>query len=150
MKSPTWVSIIASACATAACRISRPSRASRPRSSTVYRNTSSSFSTSASTSRGTARSMIRIGRRLRVRSALSISPLPMIGNVLAVQVTMMSCAASCEGSSVKVMVRPRKRSASACARSSVRLAKVACFGCCAEKCVAHNSIISPAPMKSTL
>ena len=74
----------------------------------------------------------------------------MIGSMLAVQVTMMSWIASCEAKSLKVMVRPRKRSARCCARSSVRLAKVMCFGCRAEKCVAHSSIISPAPTNRML
>ena len=77
-----------------------------------------------STSRGTARSTMRNGRCLRARSALSIKPLPMIGSMLAVQETMMSCTASCAGRSLSEIARPRKRSARCCARSTVRLANV--------------------------
>ncbi len=42
-----------------------------------------------------------------------------------------------------------KRWASFWARSAVRLATVIFFGCCATKCVAASSIISPAPTNST-
>ena len=47
------------------------------------------------------------------------------------------------------MARPLKRCASAWPRSSVRLATVMRSGACAAKCIAHSSIISPAPMNST-
>ena len=47
------------------------------------------------------------------------------------------------------MARPLKRSASFSPRSAVRFATTSSRGFCAAKCVAHNSIISPAPMNST-
>ena len=112
----------------------------------MYRNTSSMRPTSVSTSRGTARSIISIGRWRLAFSALSTMPLPMIGRGLAVQVTMMSCPAMTSARSFNCTAFPRSRTASSSARSSVRLAKVMLRGCCAPKCVAVSSIISPAPM----
>ena len=47
------------------------------------------------------------------------------------------------------MARPLNREARRLARSIVRLATVMRAGPCAAKCVAHSSIISPAPMNST-
>ncbi len=76
-------------------------------------------------------------------------PLPRIGSELAVQETTMSCSCSCAPSSRNSMTRALKRCASASARSKVRFATVMRAGPCAAKCVAHSSIISPAPMNNT-
>ena len=80
----------------------------------------------------------------------SIVPLPRIGRELAVQETTMSCSCSRSGSSRSSIDRALKRCARCSARSSVRFATVIARGCCAAKCVAQSSIISPAPISSTL
>ena len=61
----------------------------------------------------------------------------------------MSCSCSRSGSSRSAIAWALNRSARCCARSSVRFATVIARGCCAAKCVAQSSIISPAPTKST-
>jgi hypothetical protein len=73
----------------------------------------------------------------------------MMGSCEAVQDTTMSKLASCSGRSARRMARPLKRWASVSPRSMVRLATVRVLGFWAAKWVAHSSIISPAPMKST-
>src|SRR5258708_4310879 len=145
----TCMSMIASACSTAERRESRFADTIPARSSTVYRKTSSSSATSGSISRGTARSTMNIGRRRLARSARSTRPLPRIGSEEAVQDTTMSCSGSCPGRALSSSARPLKRCARRLARSSVRLATVMRAGPCAAKCVAHSSIISPAPMSRT-
>ena len=92
---------------------------------------------------------MNIGRRRRARSARSTSPLPRIGSDEAVHDTTMSYSCSCSPSSRSSIACALKRCASGSARSSVRLATVMRAGPCAAKCVAHSSIISPAPMNST-
>ena len=111
---------------------------------------SSSRPTSGSMSRGTARSTITIGRRRRCRVARSTMPRPRIGKVLAVQETTTSNSARRSGKSAKRIEEASNRVASMSARSKVRLATVIMCGCLAAKCVAQSSIISPAPIKSTL
>ena len=71
-----------------------------------------------------------------------------MGSGLAVQVTTMSCCAMCSGRSVSAIERAPNRAASSAARSVVRFANVTLRGLRAQKCVAHSSIISPAPMNS--
>ena len=92
---------------------------------------------------------MNMGRRRRALSARSARPLPRIGSELAVHETTMSCWCSCAARSRSSIARALKRCARAWARSSVRLATVMRAGPCAAKCVAHSSIISPAPMRST-
>ena len=131
----------------------RPPGATRPRSSTVYRNTSSSSPTSGSISRGTARSTMSTGRCRRALTARSRSvPLPMMGSGLAVQLTTMSCGRE----DVRRQIVQRdgaagKRPASSCSAlvRAVGESHVAADGARA-KCAAQSSIISPAPMNSTL
>jgi hypothetical protein len=79
--------------------------------------------------------------------ARSTMPKPRIGSGLAVhETTMSNCDKRSPMSSSLIAVPPR-RLARTRPRSTVRLAMTTCFGRCAEKCVAHSSIISPAPMK---
>ncbi len=62
----------------------------------------------------------------------------------------MSYSCSCSPSERSSIACALKRAASRSARSSVRLATVMRAGACAAKCVAVSSIISPAPISSTL
>ena len=89
---------------------------------------------------------MKIGACLRALTTRSSRPLPRIGSVLAVHVTMMSNCASRSGISFNVIASAAKRAASSRPRSSVRLAIVIARGLRAAKCVAVRSIISPAPM----
>ena len=93
---------------------------------------------------------MNIGRRRRARSARSTSPLPRIGSDEAVHETTMSYSCSCSPSERSSIACALKRAASRSARSSVRLATAMRAGACAAKCVAVSSIISPAPISSTL
>ena len=68
------------------------------------------------------------GEWRRALTTRSSRPLPRIGSVLAVQVTMMSNSGSRSGMSVSVIASALKRSASARPRSTVRLAMVIDFG----------------------
>ncbi len=101
-------------------------------------------------SRGTARSTMNIGRWRRRLSARSTAPRPMMGSVLAVQLTMASNSCRRSGSSASCITSAPKREASFSPRSSVRLAMAMDFGFLAAKWVAASSIISPAPTNSTL
>ena len=92
---------------------------------------------------------MKIGACRRALTTRSSRPLPRIGSVLAVQVTMMSNSGSRSGISFSVIASAPKRAASSRPRSSVRLAIVIDFGCRAAKCVAVRSIISPAPISSS-
>ena len=91
---------------------------------------------------------MKTGACRRAFTTRSSRPLPRIGSVLAVQVTMMSNSCSRSGSSFSVIASAPKRSASCLPRSRVRLAIVIDLGLRAAKCVAVSSIISPAPMSS--
>ncbi len=93
---------------------------------------------------------MNIGRRRRARSARSTRPLPRIGSDEAVDETTMSCSCRCSASVLSSIAWPLKRAARRLARSRVRFATVMRAGACAAKCVAQSSIISPAPMNSTL
>ena len=68
------------------------------------------------------------GACLRCLTTRSSRPLPMIGSVLAVQVTTMSNSCSRCGNSFSVIASAPKRSASLLPRSSVRLATVTDLG----------------------
>ena len=75
-----------------------------------------------------ARSTMNTGACRRCLTTRSSMPLPMIGSVLAVQVTTMSNSRRRSGSSFSVIASAPKRSASLLPRSSVRLATVTDFG----------------------
>ena len=76
-------------------------------------------------------------------------PRPTIGKGAAVQDTTTSKRGSASPIwSMRIVLAP-KREASACARSSVRLATVIDLGLAPPKWAAQSSIISPAPMNST-
>ena len=98
---------------TASRRICRLPLTISARSSTLYRNTSSSSAASGSTSRGT-REVDDEHRRMPALACTTRSsrPLPMIGSVLAVQVTTMSNSRRRSGSSFSVIASAPKRSAS--------------------------------------
>ena len=100
-------------------------------------------------SRGTAKSTMNIGRRLRALIARSTMPKPTIGSWLAVLVMTISNSARRSGNSDNRIALPRKFSAKSWPRSKERLAIVIEAGLCAAKCSAHKAIISPAPMNKT-
>src|SRR5450830_446851 len=112
----TRVSMMASAWATAAWRFSKPDCTTVPKSSTVYKKTSSNWATSGSISRGTARSTIKTGLCLRAFTTRSTRPRPMIGKDDAVQETTMSNCANCCGRSARRIALPLKRWAKASTR----------------------------------
>ena len=92
---------------------------------------------------------MNIGRCLRVFSARSTAPRPMIGSELAVhEITTSNSASRCGRSAMRKASAPR-RPASRSPRSSVRLATAIARGVRAAKWVATSSIISPAPTNST-
>jgi len=83
--------MIASACATAAWRFSRPVCTTLPRSSTVYReDVVQGADFRFYIARGTAKSTMNMGRWRRALTTRSTRPRPMIGSDEAVQETMMS------------------------------------------------------------
>ena len=73
-----------------------------------------------------------------------------MGRLLAVQLMTASNSCRRSGRSARRITSPPKRVASFSPRSSVRLAMAMALGFLAAKCVAHSSIISPAPTNSTL
>jgi hypothetical protein len=97
------------------------------KSSTVYKNTSSSCATSGSISLGIAISSINIGLCLRSLSALSIKPLPMIGTLAAVEEIIISASYTTDENCFKLMDWASYKSAIFLAFSTVLLATIIFF-----------------------
>ena len=125
----TPASMMASACADGGVAFVARGLHDGERSSTSRGTHRRAAATSGSMSRGTARSTMRIGRRLRAFMARSTAPRPIIGNVLAVQEMTTSNSGRRVGRSVRRMECALKCAASASPRSRVRLAMVIAFGC---------------------
>ena len=115
-----------------------------------YRLTPSSSAHAGSTSRGTAMSIRSSGRASRSRITTSSSSGPTIACGEEVEETMMSACTSCSGSPSSPTTEPPKRSARLSARSACRLATKIVPAPCDASARAVNSLVSPAPMMTTL
>ena len=120
------------------------------RSSTVNRYTSSSSATSGSMSRGTAMSTMKIGRRLRARSACAAMSRVMITFGLAVEATTMSASRRCAAISSSPIAKPWNSAASSRARSMLRLATIMRRRPSACRWRAASAMVSPAPTISAV
>ena len=101
-------------------------------------------------SRGTAISIIAIGRWRLLFSACSTAPLPRIGNCEAVEDIVISASDSLAGMSLSLITSLPNRSASLAARSGVRLAIRVLPTPLACKCCNASSMVSPAPISSAV
>ena len=134
---------------TAATRLALPACTICERSSSVQRWTSASAPTSASMSRGTTRSTIRVGRRLRALTARKAAPRPITGRGLTVHETTMSNSPSRAIASGKPIDCAPKWAASASPRAMLRFATVSSFGDLAARCASTGAALWPAPRNNT-